>query len=553
MYKSSAKLVIGLILAASIGGSFTLPSQVSLALAAHGNVRTEAINDFKLPNDPGFTENPANIDKQWGLVKTNFLKAWELTMGSKDVVIAVIDTGIDATHEDFQKTRFVKGYNALTGNPISRRANSDDNGHGTLVAGIIAASTDNGKGIAGAARNVSIMPVKALDSEGSGSSANITKAIIWATDHGADVINLSLGGVGFSHDTKLASAITYAYDKNVVIVSAAGNDVAVTGGNLDKEPVFPICNDNGKNMVIGVTATDVNDLKPAFANYGKACVDVSAPGKRILSTINFDPASGGARPNAYAYASGTSLAVPYVSAQAGLLRSLFPFATNRQIRDRIIATADNIDNLNLSQCANESCRGFLGGGRINVLKSLEKQIIKIDDGDIVQILGTTDYYYINGGKRQRLSPYVRNQRFKNLAVKQVTLSELESFSEGSYAEPLNGTLVKSPNDPTVYYMQTGLRRPVTAAVFAMHGFQFASIITLTNIEVGSWIEGSFLAPPEGALIRTATNTTVYWVVAGTLHPINAKFYTDRGLNIFPVTIAPDNDIAKFPKGDPYVL
>jgi hypothetical protein len=537
MPKFFAKLFLSLLLAATIGGSFALPAFAS--------------DDF--PNDPGFTENGANIDKQWGLVKANFLEAWELTIGTPDVIVAVIDTGVDTTHEDFKKTKFVAGYNALTGNTISRRANSDDNGHGTLVAGVIAASTDNGKGIAGAARGVSIMPIKALDSDGSGTSSDITKAIIWAADHGADVINMSLGGIGFSHDTKLAGAISYAYSKNVVIVSAAGNDVAVTGGNLDKDPVFPICNDNGKNMVIGVTATDVNDLKPAFANYGKACVDVSAPGKRILSTINFDPASGGARPNAYAYASGTSLAVPFVAAQAGLLRSLFPFASNRQIRDRIISTADNIDNLNISQCADQSCRGLLGGGRINVMKSLEEQIIKIDDGDVVQILGTTDYYYINGGKKQRISPFVRQQRFKNLEIKQVTLSEIESFPEGSYAEPLNGTLVKSPNDPTVYYIQTGLRRPVTGAMFAIRGFKFTDVITLTNVEVGSWIEGSFLAPADGTLIRGITNPTVYWVISGTLHPINGKFYTDRGLNIFPIITAPDNDVAQFPKGDAYVL
>ncbi|MDQ3018351.1 MAG: S8 family serine peptidase, partial [bacterium] len=115
-----------------------------------------------------------------------------------------------------------------------------------------------------------------------------------------------------------------------------------------------------------MTAADVNDLKPDFANYGKACVDVSAPGKRILSTINHDPATGGVSSDSYAYASGTSLAVPFVSAQAALLKSLYPFASNRQIRDRIISTADNIDMLNLSQCSGKSCVGFLGKGRINV-------------------------------------------------------------------------------------------------------------------------------------------------------------------------------------------
>lgn len=522
-------------------------------LQMESKFQTDAVQESSMPNDPGFTLNGENIDRQWGLVKANFIEAWKKTTGNPEIVVAVVDTGIDATHEDFEDTRFVAGYNAITDSNISRRANSDDNGHGTMVAGVIAASTDNDTGIAGAAYSVSLMSIKALDSDGSGSSSNIAEAIIWAADHGADVINLSLGGIGFAHDTVLANSITYAFNKNVVIVSAAGNDVAVTGGNLDKEPVFPICSDNGKNMIIGVTATDSRDLKPEFANYGKACVDVSAPGKRILSTINHDPATGGEAKNAYAYASGTSLSVPLVSAQAGLLRSLYPFASNRQIRDRIISTAANIDNLNLSQCAGTSCRGLLGGGRIDVARSLEEQILEIEDGDLVQVSGTTNYYYINGGKRQPISPFVRNQRFRNAEIKVVSFSEIESFPEGSYAEPLNGTLVKIPNDPTIYYMHTGLRRPLTYQVFTLRNFDFMNVVTLTNVEVQSWIEGSFLTPPDGTIIRTQSNPTVYWTVGGVMHPVNYNFFIDRGLNIFPIVYVPEKDLEKFPKGEPYVL
>jgi hypothetical protein len=87
----------------------------------------------------------------------------------------------------------------------------------------------------------------------------------------------------------------------------------------------------------------------------------------------------------------------------------------------------------------------------------------------------------------------------------------------------------------------------------MRQFKFTDVITLTNVEVGSWIEGSFLAPPDGSLVRSPSNPTVYWVVNGTLHPINYKFYIDRGLKIFPVVYAPENDISKFPHGDSLVL
>ncbi|HMR55648.1 MAG TPA: S8 family serine peptidase, partial [Candidatus Doudnabacteria bacterium] len=141
----------------------------------------------RLPNDPGVTTNGANIDKQWGLVKAEFTRAWRTTTGSEDVVVAVIDTGIDATHEDFRNTKFVGGYDVITDSVLRSKANSDDNGHGTLVAGVIAATGNNSIGIAGASYNTSLMAVKALNSRGSGTSSRISQAIVWATDNGADV------------------------------------------------------------------------------------------------------------------------------------------------------------------------------------------------------------------------------------------------------------------------------------------------------------------------------------------------------------------------------
>lgn len=516
-------------------------------------VSAGAVETEKIPDDPGVTKNESNIDRQWGLVKAEFLPAWKLTTGKKSVVVAVIDTGIDATHEDIGSGRLVKGYNFVADKEITKYQNSDDNGHGTLVAGVIGARTNNTMGIAGSAWEVSLMPLKALNSRGSGTSSNLSQAIVWAADKGADVINLSLGGLGFAHNNTLANAISYAYDKGVVIIAAAGNDVAVTGGNLDNDPVYPICHDNGKNMIIGVTATDEKDLKPNFANYGKTCVDVSAPGKRILSTINHDPATNGPSPDSYAYASGTSLAVPYVSGQAALLKSLYPSISNSQIRDRIISTSDSIDALNLSQCAGKSCAGYLGKGRINVLKSLETEFASFKDGDVVRISGTETLYYINGGKRQLITQFVRNQRFPSVTPKTVSLAELVDYPEGSYAEPKEGTLIKASNDGAVYYISKGVRLPVALKIFQLHGFKFADVVTLPSNEVNSWLVGSFLAPPEGTLIKSNTDQTVYWTVNGSLHPINHTFWVQRGLNIFPVVILNDFDLKKFSIGDPYIL
>ncbi len=505
-------------------------------------------------DDPAFTTDSHDVDRQWALPKAEFLKAWEKTKGSQKVIVAIIDTGIDATHDDLRGQNFVKGYNFETNASIKPYANSDDNGHGTLIAGIIGAVPDNGIGIAGGAWNVSLMAVKALDSSGSGSSSDIAEAIVWAADNGASVINMSLGGIGFVHDTTLSNAISYAFNKNVLLVAAAGNDVAINGGNINDNPVFPVCADNGENMIIGVTATDLDDLKPPFANFGKSCVDVSAPGRRIVSTINFDPVSHAAKPDAYAYGSGTSMAAPFVSAQAVLLKALFPTATNRQIRDRILSTADPIDDLNLTQCANQSCVGLLGSGRINVLASLQEEIKPyIQEGDIVELKSTGQLFYINGSKRHAIVPFVKTQRFATVVAKPVTSADLAKFPEGSFAEPLDGTLIKADNDPTVYYIDKGLKAPVSASMFKLRGFSFSNVYTLSAPEVHSWITASPLAPPEGLLVRTTSNRTVYWVVGGVLHAINNEFYINRGLNIFPVIYVSDDDMRSFSKGDPYLL
>lgn len=504
-------------------------------------------------NDPGFTNDSQNVDRQWALSKARFTEAWAKTTGSNAVIVAVVDTGVDQTHEDLRRASFAAGYDFTRDKSIDLGSDSDDNGHGTLVAGIIAATPNNNIGIAGAVWEVTIMPIKALDGNGNGSSESVASAVRWAADHGAHIINLSLGGVGFGQDTGLSNAITYAFRKNVVIVAAAGNDTASTGGDLDKDPVFPICDDNGENMIIGVAAVDVNDQKPAFSNYGRNCVDVSAPGKRILSTIGRDPVTRAKSPNSYAYASGTSLATPLVSSQAALLKSLYPEAGNKQIRDRIITSTDSIVAPNGTQCMG-SCAGKLGSGRINVAASLATQILPevVAEGDLVQVAEDNLVYVISGGKRLPVSSFVRQQRYGNTPVRRVDFSQLTLFPEGPFAAPLDGTLIKVGGDPTVYWVSSGLKWPVSYGVFVQRGFQFGQVLTLTDQEVHSWLTGKFLPPPDGSLVRSQANRTVYWVVGGVLHPISATFYRNRGLSVFPVTYVSEADIKQFPKGEAYL-
>jgi hypothetical protein len=283
-------------------------------------------------------------------------------------------------------------------------------------------------------------------------------------------------------------------------------------------------------------------------------VVVSAPGKRILSTINHDPFSKTASPNSYAYASGSSLAVPFVVGQAALLKTLFPDATNVQIRDRIISTADPIDNLNLSQCQGMSCRGFLGTGRVNVKKSIEagKFLPSLAEGDLIRAMETGAIYRITGSQKRVVSPFVYNQRFLGAAVKAASLESLKNYPEGPYETPNDGTLVKLDSVPTVYMVSQGSKLPVTYSVFADRGFSFSQVNTVSFSEISSWPNGSFLPPKEGSLVKEGLTQTVYWVVSGVLHPINYTFYLEKGLGMFPIMHVSKSDLASFPKGEAFI-
>ena len=163
---------------------------------------------LEAPNDPDYS-------KQWNFRDINIESAWKETKG-QGITVAVIDTGVSKV-PDLQLTKFVKGYDFVS----DREDASDDNGHGTHVAGTIAQSTNNGYGVAGIAYEAKIMPLKVLSKGGGGTVADIAEAIRFATDNGADVINMSLGGGGASKI--MQEAIDYAYSKKVVIIAAAGN------------------------------------------------------------------------------------------------------------------------------------------------------------------------------------------------------------------------------------------------------------------------------------------------------------------------------------------
>ncbi len=270
-----------------------------------------------------FTINDPKASEQSGLAIIGAGKAWDLTIGSPNVTIAVIDSGVDLQHPDLQ-ANLVPGFNAINpGQPPQ-----DDNGHGTHSAGIAAAAGDNGVGVTGSCPRCKIMPIKALDATGGGNGFQVAQGVVWAVDNGAQVINMSLGGE--ESDVSLEQAVKYALSRNVTVVVAAGN-------NSTDTPMYPAALPG----VISVGSVDVQRQISSFSNYG-SWVSVVAPGSGILSTMpvasSYMTENEGFNPE-YDLMDGTSMASPMVAGVVGLIKSRHPQLTPAQIKQRLEGTA----------------------------------------------------------------------------------------------------------------------------------------------------------------------------------------------------------------------
>ncbi|MFN3374638.1 MAG: S8 family serine peptidase, partial [Chloroflexus sp.] len=261
----------------------------------------------RTPNDPF-------LQQQWALGTIGVYDAWNITTGGP-IIVAVIDTGVDASHPDLSG-RVLSGLNTITGSTNT----SDDNGHGTAVAGLIAAAGDNGIGIAGICWGCQILPVKACFNNGRCRDSSVISAIRWATDNGARIINLSLGGAMSS--PALQDAVRYATERGVLIIAASGNERAE--GNAPNYPAaYP--------ETIAVGATGYSDEVTGFSNTGDY-LDLVAPGIDITTTL---PG------NSYATATGTSFASPFVAGAAALVMTVRPDLSSNDVRCVLAISAED--------------------------------------------------------------------------------------------------------------------------------------------------------------------------------------------------------------------
>lgn len=334
--------------------------------------------DF-VPNDPYYRN-------QWYFSRIETEKAWEKINTSPDIVIAVIDSGIDINHPDL-KENIWQNEREISGNNYDDDRNGfvdDFNGwnfidnepdpapqfttawteagvsHGTMIAGIISAKGNNSQGIAGITWKSKIMALRVLNDRGEGKVSSVVRAIDYAVNNGADIINLSFTGFGYSESLK--EALERAYAKGVIVVAAAGNEQAGgVGVDIDKKPIYPACykGKNNENLVIGVAATDALDQKTSFSGYGANCVDITAPGISFFSTIPKGSDIKEKEKEYGGYWSGTSMAAAVVSGVMALTMQINPELSSKEVIDIVLGTSDNISLLN------PEYKTQLGYGRIN--------------------------------------------------------------------------------------------------------------------------------------------------------------------------------------------
>jgi hypothetical protein len=405
----------------------------------------------QIPNDP-------NV-KQWAFEHAKVYDAWDYAIGSKKVIVAIIDNGFDTFHPDLYDNAW-KNEDEIPNNNIDDDKNGyiddiygwnfvpedlDGNGaidlvealgnndprprveglsqlelenealhHGTVVAGIIGAVGNNEIDGAGINWRIKLMNIKLLDNSGEAETAPLEKAIRYAVDNGANIINISI--VGSNYDKEISDAIDYAYNKGVAIFAAAGN----TSTDLNFSPMYPVCSDKYSSVqkIIGVSAIVEDHHLANFSNRGSSCIDITAPGVYVSSTVRFSPTNG--LKNRYqGQFHGTSFSTPIVSATAALIKSVQPTWGPVEIYEALLTTVHHTPGQNEIAYAN-----YFGKGLVQVDKAIKYAISKVSS------LKALNKIYIFNGSKSFVEYNLSNKEIKTANsdfMKDV--SSIDSYSE----------------------------------------------------------------------------------------------------------------------------
>jgi hypothetical protein len=464
---------------------------------AEPNYRIQAADHGTTPNDPSFHQ-------QWGLdnfgqsvngslgtadADIDAEEAWNVTHGSAGVVVGILDTGLDLTHPDLAGNVWVNPGENCAGcrtDGLDNDANgyvddwrgwdfvnndnnpTDDNGHGSHVAGIIGAVGNNGVGVTGVNWDVELMPLKFLNAAGSGTTADAIEALLYATANGADLTNNSWAAAPFSQ--AMLDAIAQADAANSLFVAAAGND------GLDRDTYTDYPAAYGSPNIIVTAATDSNDVRAWFSGYGARTVDLGAPGVNVYSTW---------RLSSYRFASGTSMATPQVAGAAALTKAAFPAASDLGLKALLLRTSD----------ANASLAGrTTTGGRLNA-----NEAVTCSGRPLVWLEAPLPGFAVSAG---------RSVALRAIATK--------------CADPAGVTVTAEANGQSVELtsrgdgLYTGMHTPAEAGPLALTVFATTGALTDTRSVSGSALRTVAITPGGPAVtISVAANENLNLVFSGT--------------------------------------
>jgi subtilisin family serine protease len=468
-----------------------------------------------IPNDPLFP-----YQKYLQQVKVD--TAWQYSHGSEDVVVAIIDEGVDFGHPDLQAAAWTnvyekpdngidddgngliddyEGYNFLTNSSFMKPFGA----HGTMIAGIVGATTNNDLGISGINWAVKILPIITGTDAGMNDEANI-QGIRYAADMGADVINMSFGGPGWNEELnrKYLEAIDYAFSKGAIVVISAGNGFAASGlgKNLNILGNAPVCADHA-DKVLGVTSVDGNNQKSSWADYGSDCVDLAAPGELIVSTSipHFNPSA-----SEYDVGDGTSFSAPIVAGIAALVKAKNPTLKNSEIIKILKSTATNIDSLN------GRFAGQIGTGLVNA------------EAALAEASGLSAGFVRTADTSTTLNPALLIN-LPDLSPPSSISADKDLTAALQPAGCFAGTLIRG-SSPAVYYCGDDGKRYVFPNARTYNSW-YTSFDGVTQISDGQLatisLGGNVTYRPGIRMIKIQTDTKVYAVAKnGTLRWISSE-------------------------------